>query len=106
MSWVLIIHEVEDYAAWKRVFDEAAELRREAGERAFQVLRDERSPRRVVHFSEWTSSADARAFFESPRLERIRERAGVRAPEFLYLDEADRGVLSGEADGTRRPGTG
>jgi quinol monooxygenase YgiN len=93
MSWVLIIHEVADYAAWKTVFDEAAGLRRDAGERAFQVLRDERAPQRVVHFSEWTSSADARAFFESPRLERIREQAGVRAPEFLYLDEADRGVL-------------
>jgi heme-degrading monooxygenase HmoA len=97
MSWVLIIHEVADYAAWKRVFDEAAALRRDAGEQAFQVLRDERRPQRVVHFSEWTSSVDARAFFESPRLERIRELAGVSAPEFLYLDEADSGVLSGEA---------
>jgi heme-degrading monooxygenase HmoA len=93
MPWVLIVHEVADYAAWKRVFDDAAALRREAGERAFQVLRDEQQPERVVHFSEWTSSRDARGFFESPELERIRERAGVRAPEFLYLDETDRGVL-------------
>lgn len=101
MTWVLIVHEVADYTAWKRVFDEAADLRREAGERRFQVLRDEAQPERVVHFSEWTSHAAARAFFESPELEAIRVRAGVRAPEFTYLDEADRGVLQGT--GVRPP---
>ena len=93
MSWVLIVHEVDDFAAWKRVFDDAAGLRREAGERAFQVLQAEGDANRVVHFSEWTSHADARAFFESPRLEAIRQEAGVQSPEFLYLDETERGVL-------------
>lgn len=93
MAWVLIVHEVAGYEAWKRVFDDAAQLRREAGERSFQVLRDEARPDHVVHFSKWTSTTDARAFFESPELERIRADAGVRAPEFLYLTEADRGVL-------------
>ena len=29
---VLIIHEVADYAAWKRVFDDAAGMRKRAGE--------------------------------------------------------------------------
>ena len=33
----------------------------------------------------WTSVADARAFFESPRLVKIRQEAGVKAPEFIYL---------------------
>lgn len=93
MSWVLIIHQVDDYDAWKQVFNEAAGLRKDAGERNFQVLQADGDRNRVVHFSEWTSHADARAFFESPRLEAIRREAGVRAPEFLYLDEADRGVL-------------
>ncbi len=93
MSWVLIIHDVADYEAWKQVFDDAGGIRRQAGERAFRVLRDEARPDRVVHFSEWTSSADARAFFESDELVAIRARAGVSAPEFAYLDEVDRGVL-------------
>ncbi len=39
MPHVLIIHEVADYAAWKKVFDGAAGIRREAGERSYQVLR-------------------------------------------------------------------
>lgn len=48
---------------------------------------------RIVHFSEWTSTADARKFFESDELVRIREEAGVRAPEFIYLEELDSGRL-------------
>ncbi len=93
MSYVLIIHEVADYAAWKLVFDGAAEIRREAGERSYQVLRYEGDGNRIVHFSRWTSLEAARAFFESPRLVRIREEAGVKAPEFRYLEELEAGEL-------------
>lgn len=93
MQYVLIIHEVADYPAWKQVFDGAAGIRREAGERSFQVLRYENDGNRIVHFSAWTSIADARAFFESPRLVQIRKDAGVKAPEFIYLDAIESGVL-------------
>jgi heme-degrading monooxygenase HmoA len=93
MPRVLIIHEVENYPAWKRVFDHAAGIRKAAGERSFQVLKFENDPNRIVHFSEWTSHADARAFFESPELVRIRLEAGVKSPEFIYLDELEAGTL-------------
>lgn len=90
---VLILHEVAAYPAWKKIFDSAALLRRAAGERAYQVLRDETQPDLVVHFSRWTSHTDARSFFESPRLEEIRREAGVKAPRFLYLYEVEAGTL-------------
>jgi len=93
MPQVLIIHEVADYPAWKTVFDNAADIRREAGERSYQVLKYDSDPNRIVHFSTWTSHDDARRFFESPRLVEIRRMAGVKAPEFLYLDELEAGVL-------------
>lgn len=93
MQHVLIIHEVADYAAWKKVFDAAAEIRRAAGERSYQVLRHADDANRIVHFSVWTSHADARRFFESPRLVEIRRQAGVKAPEFIYLDELESGAL-------------
>ena len=93
MPHVLIIHEVADYPAWKKVFDAAAGIRREAGERTFQVLRDHADPNKIVHFSSWTSLEDARRFFESPRLVQIRREAGVKAPEFLYLQKLEAGVL-------------
>jgi quinol monooxygenase YgiN len=93
MPYVLIIHEVADYTAWKRVFDQAAAIRRAAGERSYQVLKYQADPNRIVHFSQWTSLADAQRFFESPELVRIRQEAGVRAPEFIYLDELEAGTL-------------
>ncbi|CAN7402260.1 antibiotic biosynthesis monooxygenase [Pararhizobium sp. LjRoot238] len=93
MQFVLIIHEVADYAAWKAVFDDAATLRRDAGEISYQVLKFDGAPNRIVHFSQWRSLDAAKEFFESDRLVEIRARAGVKAPEFIYLDQLESGVL-------------
>jgi quinol monooxygenase YgiN len=93
MQYVLIIHEVEDYPAWKKVFDNAAGIRKEAGERSYQVLKYEKEANRIVHFSAWTSIEDAKAFFESAKLVRIRKDAGVKSPEFIYLDQLEAGTL-------------
>ena len=93
MNHVLIIHDVKDYTAWKQVFDQAARIRKEAGEHHYQVLRDEHDPNRIVHFSQWSSLADARAFFESDELVAIRQQAGVESPQFHYLKCLESGSL-------------
>lgn len=93
MQFVLIIHDVADYAAWKTVFDGAATLRRDAGEISYQVLKFDTDPNRIVHFSRWRSLGAARAFFESDRLVEIRAQAGVKAPDFIYLDQLESGIL-------------
>ncbi len=93
MPYVLIIHEVADYPAWKRVFDDAAGIRKEAGERSYQVLKYQEDPNKIVHFSAWTSIADAKRFFESPKLVQIRAEAGVKSPEFIYLEQLEAGTL-------------
>jgi quinol monooxygenase YgiN len=90
---VLIIHAVKDYAAWKQVFDNAATIRKEAGELSYQLLKFEHDPNKVVHFSRWKSIEKAKAFFESPKLVAIREQAGVEAPEFIYLQQLEAGAL-------------
>lgn len=93
MQYVLIIHEVEDYESWKKIFDEAADIRREAGERTYQVLKYESDANKVVHFSSWTSIDDAKRFFESPKLVKIRAEAGVKSPDFIYLEQLESGTL-------------
>ena len=93
MPHVLIIHEVADYPAWKKVFDAAAGIRRDAGEKHYQVLSCEHDSNRIVHFSAWTSLDNARQFFESPELVRIRVEAGVKSPEFIYLEQLESGTL-------------
>ena len=66
---------------------------RSSGKVSYQVLRYGNEPRKIVHFSAWVSIAAARAFFESPRLVKIREEAGVHSPEFIYLDQLEAGTL-------------
>jgi quinol monooxygenase YgiN len=93
MQYVLIIHKVTDYPTWKKVFDGASDLRREAGERSYQVLKYQDDPNKIVHFSAWTSIDDAKHFFESPQLVKIRAEAGVKSPDFIYLDQIEAGIL-------------
>ena len=93
MQYVLIIHEVEAYPAWKAIFDQAADIRKNAGEISYQVLRYDNDANNIVHFSEWASLDQARRFFESNELIEIRKKAGVKAPNFIYLHEIERGVL-------------
>jgi len=93
MEYVLIIHEVEDYDAWKKIFDDAALIRKNAGELSFQVLKLDNNPNKIVHFSKWSSISNAKVFFESEKLVEIRKQAGVKAPEFIYLEQLEEGVL-------------
>ncbi len=93
MQHVLIIHEVEDYEAWKKIFDAAAPIRKAAGELSYQVLKLDNNANKIVHFSKWTSIANAKTFFESAQLVDIRKQAGVKAPEFIYLQLLEEGML-------------
>ena len=93
MQHVLISHEVEAYPAWKAIFDQATEMRKQAGEISYQLLRYDNDANKIVHFSEWSSLDKARRFFESPELDELRRKAGVKAPDFLYLHEIESGVL-------------
>lgn len=93
MNYVLIIHEVEDYQLWKIAFDNAADIRKEAGEMSFQLLKYETEQKMIVHLSKWTSLEAAKHFFESAEVARIREEAGVKMPQFIYLNELEKGIL-------------
>ena len=93
MPHVLIIHEVESYPAGKVVFDQAADIRKRSGEINYQLLRYDNDANNIVHFSKWSSLDNARRFFESPELVKIRKKAGVKSPDFIYLQEIEHGVL-------------
>lgn len=93
MKYVLIIHEVENYTAWKKIFDNASEIRKKAGEISYQVLKYEDEPNKIVHFSVWSSLEKAKDFFQSPNLIKIRADAGVKSPDFIYLEQLETGML-------------
>lgn len=78
---------------WKIFFDQAADIRKNAGEISYQLLRYDNDENTIVHFSAWSALECARRFFESPALVEIRKKAGVKAPEFIYLQEIECGDL-------------
>jgi heme-degrading monooxygenase HmoA len=57
------------------------------------ALKYQDDPNRIVHFSVWTSLADAKRCFESPQLIKIREEAGMKSPDFTYLEQLASGTL-------------
>ena len=93
MEYVLIIHSVDDYKTWKEGFDNAASLRKKAGEIEYKVLQYDNDLNRIVHFSKWHSHEKAKLFFESPIVIEIRRKLGVKTPEFIYLNETESGLL-------------
>ncbi|MFA5921705.1 MAG: antibiotic biosynthesis monooxygenase [Methylococcaceae bacterium] len=77
----------------KKNFDVTAPIRKNAREQSYHVLKSDTNPNKIVHFSKWSSTSDAKAFFESAKLVEIRKQAGVKTPEFIYLELLEDGVL-------------
>jgi hypothetical protein len=74
---LVVRHDVADPRAWRRAFDGALPLRREAGELAAHVATDPRGPGAVTAVFLWRSAAEARAFADSELLADGMRRAGV-----------------------------
>ena len=90
MPYLLVRHAVEDYAAWKDVFDEHAAAREEAGSLGGRLFRSSDDAEDVVTLMEWESAERAREFAESDDLRETMERAGVVGePEVAFLEELE-----------------
>jgi quinol monooxygenase YgiN len=88
MASMLIQHQVEDFAAWKKVFDSFAGMRTSAGETSTQVFRDASDPSRVTVLNQWISLVNAQKFAQSPELKAAMEKAGVVGkPSISFLNE-------------------
>ena len=92
MAYMFVRHTVEDYEAWKSVFDSVSDLRKRNGERAYQILRQENGSSEVFAIFKWDSLDNARKYASSPELREAMARAGVTGkPEIIFLEESARG---------------
>jgi heme-degrading monooxygenase HmoA len=92
MVYMFVRHGVQDYDAWKSVFDSVGDLRRRNGEKSYQILRQENGSKKLVALFEWDSLDNARKYATSPELKEAMQRAGVTGkPEILFVEEAARG---------------
>ena len=90
MPCLLIRHTVQDYSAWKAVFDEQADLRRANGSQGGRLFRSTESGE-VLVLLEWDDLERARLFADSDDLREAMARAGVTdRPDIWFLEDVER----------------
>jgi len=80
---VVISHDVEDYLAWKRVFDRHAGARRNAGIVAAHVNQDAENPNRLSVYLAGADRAQLAAFVGDIALMATMREAGVTGPPHI-----------------------
>ena len=81
----IVKHPVNDYGAWRAVYEEVQPLRDKHGVAAASVLRDPSDPNSVTVLHWFPSVAQAEAFAGDPGLEDAMARAGVAAPPRIEI---------------------
>ena len=80
---VVISHDVEDYAAWKRAFDRHAATRRSAGIVAAHVNQDAENPNRLSVYLAAVDRTKLEAFVGDIALMAVMRDAGVTGPPHI-----------------------
>ncbi len=75
-----ISHAVEDYTAWREVYDASMQMQTDAGVRQAFVLQSVDDPNMVHVFAMFDDSGAAHAFADDPALHEAMQEAGVHGP--------------------------
>jgi heme-degrading monooxygenase HmoA len=91
LTYVLVIHRVEDYSKWKPIYDEDGSTRKAKGSKGSFVFHNANDPNHIVVISEWENLEKAKNFAESEDLINTMQKAGVVGrPAVFYLEEIER----------------
>ncbi len=87
MAISLVLHRVDDFDAWRKVYDSVASLQEGGGVTAESVHRMVDDPDNVLVIHHFASSAAAREFFSSAELKEAMRRGGVKGePRIEHFD--------------------
>jgi hypothetical protein len=85
---VFVQHEVNDYAAWRKAYNEFDKTRRKLGVTAQSVYQTADNPNNVIVTHDFKTLDKAKAFAASPELKAAMEKAGVKgAPQVWFTTE-------------------
>jgi quinol monooxygenase YgiN len=87
---MLIVHmKVKDYAAFRKVFDNATPTRTRFGSTGHKVFKSPNDPNEVTVLSEWKNVDQAKVYADSNELKDSMKNAGVISqPGLTFLAEA------------------
>lgn len=93
LNYMLIRHKVNDFTAWKRIYDAHLPKRIEATLREKYLFRGVSDPNEVIILFEATNLDRAKKFTESTDLRETMQKAGVLdKPDIYFLNEEKAGV--------------
>ncbi|MEX1006970.1 MAG: antibiotic biosynthesis monooxygenase [Acidimicrobiia bacterium] len=85
MALMVVLHRVDDYGAWRKVYDEVAPLQKSAGVLEESVYRMTDDPDHVLVLHRFATADEAEAFLASDELRAAMGRAGVQ-PDSLRAE--------------------
>jgi heme-degrading monooxygenase HmoA len=89
MTKLFVHHKVQDYAAWRKVFDDLTSVRTRFGSTGHQVFQSPSDPNEITILTDWHSVEEARAYAQSAELKEGMKNAGVISqPDVMFLNEA------------------
>jgi quinol monooxygenase YgiN len=89
MVSMFVRHKVEDYARWKRGYDDADWLRKQHGITYASVHRDETDPTTIIVVHQFKDMNEAKKFVSA--LPPIMEKAGVVGrPDIWFSEDVER----------------
>lgn len=87
MALSVVLHRVEDFDAWHKVFDSVAPLQAAGGVTAASFHRMTDDPANILVLHYFDTVAEAKAFFANPELLAAMGRAGVKdEPRIEFYD--------------------
>ncbi|MFE4838110.1 hypothetical protein ACFRAU_25955 [Arthrobacter sp. NPDC056691] len=78
MAVSLVLHRVDDYDAWRKVYDSVAGLQKDGGVTTESVYRMDGDPDNVLVIHHFDTVDTAKAFFANPDLKDAMQRGGVQ----------------------------
>jgi quinol monooxygenase YgiN len=89
MATLIVHHKVQNYSAWRKVFDDHDKARKEFGSTGYQVYQSVSDPNDITALTDWPTVEAAKAFAASPSLKEAMKNAGVISqPEVTFLVRA------------------
>jgi hypothetical protein len=87
VATLFVRHTVADFDTWKKVYDEADEMRRSMGVTSHGVYQLDGNPNDVTVYHEFDSMDAAKSFVESPRLREALQQAGVQGHPDIWITQ-------------------
>jgi hypothetical protein len=89
MTRLFVRHNVADYTAWRKAYDDFDAERNTLGVTAHAVFQSIDDPNDVTVWHDFSTSQSAKSFASSARLKDVMAKAGVKsAPQIWFVSEA------------------